>query len=81
MDNQHKKITGYRGLTQDEIDLMNRVKEIEADFAKLAIQMNERPDVNYEDLKLGVQHIKAGSMWLARSIAKPQSPFAPLDNQ
>lgn len=27
MDNQHKKITGYRDLSQEEIDLMNEVKE------------------------------------------------------
>jgi len=27
MDNQHKKISGYRDLTQPEIDLMNRIKD------------------------------------------------------
>lgn len=27
MDNQHKKIKGYRDLSQEEIDLMNRIKE------------------------------------------------------
>jgi hypothetical protein len=26
MENQHKKISGYRDLTQAEIDLMNRIK-------------------------------------------------------
>ena len=26
MDNQHKKIKGYRDLSQKEIDLMNRIK-------------------------------------------------------
>lgn len=26
MDNQHKKIAGYRDLSQGEIDLMNRIK-------------------------------------------------------
>ncbi|WP_420994103.1 DUF7681 family protein [Cupriavidus sp. 30B13] len=26
MDNQHRRIAGYRELTQDEIDLMNRIK-------------------------------------------------------
>lgn len=28
MDNQHKKIKGYRDLSQAEIDLMNEVKAI-----------------------------------------------------
>lgn len=28
MENQHKKIKGYRDLTQEEIDLMNRAKDL-----------------------------------------------------
>ncbi len=31
MDNQHRKIKGYRDLTQDEIDLMNEAKALEAE--------------------------------------------------
>ena len=27
MDNQHKKIKGYRDLSEAEIDLMNRIKD------------------------------------------------------
>lgn len=27
MDNQHRKISGYRELTQEEIDLMNEIKQ------------------------------------------------------
>ncbi len=27
MDNQHKKIKGYRDLSQEEIDLMNEIKQ------------------------------------------------------
>lgn len=39
MDNQHRKISGYRELTQDEIDLMNEIKakglELEALIKKV----------------------------------------------
>lgn len=28
MDNQHRKITGYRELNQDEVDLMNEIKAL-----------------------------------------------------
>ncbi len=35
MDNQHKKITGYRDLTQSEIDGMNSIKALEADAGEL----------------------------------------------
>lgn len=32
MENQHRKITGYRELTQTEIDLMNRIKALGLEF-------------------------------------------------
>lgn len=35
MDSQHKKITGYRDLTQSEIDGMNSIKALEADTGEL----------------------------------------------
>lgn len=38
MENQHKKITGYRDLSQEEIDLMNRIK---AKGAELLALQNE----------------------------------------
>lgn len=28
MENQHRKITGYRELSQEEIDLMNKIKSL-----------------------------------------------------
>lgn len=39
MDNQHKKITGYRDLTQSEIDGMNLIKALEADASELFKQI------------------------------------------
>lgn len=35
MDNQHKQIKGYRDLSQAEIDLMNTIKEKEAELITL----------------------------------------------
>jgi len=35
MDNQHRKITGYRELTEDEIALMNRIKAVGADLEQI----------------------------------------------
>lgn len=35
MDNQHQKITGYRDLSQDEIDLMNEIKSKGAEVGAL----------------------------------------------
>lgn len=35
MENQHRKIAGYRELSQEEIDLMNRIKAAGAELLKL----------------------------------------------
>lgn len=35
MENQHRKISGYRDLSQAEIDLMNRIKAYEAEALQL----------------------------------------------
>lgn len=35
MIDQHKKISGYRDLTQEEIDLMNRIKAFGPELEKL----------------------------------------------
>ena len=39
MDNQHRKIKGYRELSQEEIDTMNRVKELGAEVGELVNEM------------------------------------------
>jgi len=40
MDNQHRKITGYRELSQPEIDLMNEVKAKVAAVGELIQRIN-----------------------------------------
>lgn len=40
MDNQHKKIKGYRDLTQEEIDLMNEIKEKGIELQALVEKIN-----------------------------------------
>lgn len=39
MDNQHRKISGYRELSQEEIDLMNRVKAKGAELLMLQAEL------------------------------------------
>lgn len=41
MENQHKKIKGYRDLTQSEIDLMNRLKEKGEEMGLLLSELKE----------------------------------------
>jgi hypothetical protein len=46
MDNQHKKISGYRDLTQADIDLMNEIKalgpQIEAVLSKVQAHLDRQ---------------------------------------
>lgn len=39
MENQHRKITGYRELSQAEIDLMNRIKAKGAELLELHAEL------------------------------------------
>ena len=39
MENQHRKITGYRELSQAEIDLMNRIKAKGAELLELQAEL------------------------------------------
>src|SRR6185369_13578406 len=51
MENQHRKITGYRELNQDEIDLMNEIKAlgpaIEAVIIKVRAHIEAQEDAAY----------------------------------
>lgn len=48
MDNQHRQIAGYRELTQEEIDLMNRIKAKGAELLALADELRGRLDTDLE---------------------------------
>lgn len=41
MENQHRKITGYRELSQDEIDLMNEIKALGSQLQTLCEKVEE----------------------------------------
>lgn len=85
MDNQHRKISGYRELTQREIDLVNEAKALEAQCLDLIKKVEDHlDDLPKEDAerKIGAQayrwhaigrtDIEKGFMSLVRSIAQPQ---------
>lgn len=49
MDNQHKKIKGYRDLSQTEIDLMNRIKEHGEKTKELLSELTDLRNRQYHD--------------------------------
>ncbi|HEX5278160.1 MAG TPA: hypothetical protein VFW42_10880 [Fluviicoccus sp.] len=48
MDNQHRKITGYRELSQEEIDLMNRIKAKGKELLDLQAELSSRLSTDAE---------------------------------
>ena len=71
MDNQHKKISGYRDLTQDEIDGMNELKELAAKCGDALEKVKAIPDVDQHAAALGATNLQQGFMWAIRAIARP----------
>ncbi len=71
MENQHQKIKGYRDLTQEEIDLMNKVKEKGAELGELIEMLDSIPEIDKNWLVTGKLGVQQGLMAIIRSITKP----------
>lgn len=71
MDNQHRKIKGYRELSEDEIALMNEIKtkgiELNDLLRKLAAE-----DTDKRWLSIGQTHLQQGLMAWTRAVAQPE---------
>lgn len=88
MENQHRKITGYRELTQPEIDLMNEVKalgvQMEAVLLKVGTHVaSQRGKTSASEdrmnnatperfLALAQTEFQTGLMYATRAVAQPE---------
>ena len=75
MENQHRQITGYRELTQDEIDLMNVAKDMEVAVMKFIDGVYTEGVPLVADgrwLAIAKTDIQKGFMALGRAIARPE---------
>ena len=71
MENQHQKIKGYRDLTQEEIDLMNEVKEKGAELGALIEKLDGIFEIDKNWLVVGKLNVQQGLMAITRAITKP----------
>jgi hypothetical protein len=71
MENQHRKIKGYRDLSQEEIDLMNRIKSFGPELKKLCEDLSQIEGVDHRWLAIGKTHLQEGLMTLTRGVARP----------
>jgi hypothetical protein len=71
MDNQHRKIKGYRELSQAEIDAMNKIKEKAAEVGELFNELEGMPELDNRWLAIAKTDLQKGFMAATRSVAKP----------
>lgn len=73
MENQHRQISGYRELSQAEIDLMNKIKALGPQIEAVTIDMKATTGFNVDPrwLNIGITHLQQGLMALTRAVAKP----------
>ena len=71
MENQHRKITGYRELTPEEIGMMNAVKALGIEIGIMIEKLNAEPGLDQRWVSIGKTDMQKGLMALTRAIAKP----------
>jgi hypothetical protein len=71
MENQHKKISGYRDLSAEEILLMNGTKDIASEVGDLIEMLEANSDLDQRAVALAKTNLQQGFMWAVRSIAQP----------
>jgi len=72
MENQHRKIVGYRELDQVEIDRMNEIKELGKQIGALVEGMQSDTFLDQRWVSIGATDLQKGLMALTRSVAKPE---------
>lgn len=74
MKDQHTKIKGYRDLSQEEIDMMNWIKE-SAEQTRILCETidNQVPDRDGRWLAIATTDLQKGYMALVRAVARPET--------
>ncbi len=73
MENQHRKISGYRELSELEIAQMNEVKGMGLCLGELVQGLRDNKDLDQRWVDIGATDLQTGLMALTRAIAKPTS--------
>lgn len=63
MDNQHRKIEGYRELSQEEIDLMNRIKAKGAELLELQAELVDKLSQQKQEKEQAANTLSENSVW------------------
>jgi hypothetical protein len=73
MENQHRKIEGYRELDQAEIDQINALKNIGKELGDLIELLKSEGSTDKRWVAIAETYLQQGIMAAVRSIAKPST--------
>lgn len=73
MDNQHRKIKGYRELSKEEIALMNKIKEQGECLRSMISDLYSLPSTEVKWVSIAEEQLQQGIMAAVRSVAKPDT--------
>lgn len=71
MENQHRAIAGYRELSVEEIELMNKVKAKAVELGLLVQELRATQGLDQRWVSIGATDLQTGTMALVRAIAQP----------
>ncbi len=72
MKDQHKHIKGYRDLTQEEVELMNALKELGSAVGEAVEELEDLPFTDKRWVAIAKTDLQKGFMALIRSVAQPE---------
>lgn len=73
MKDQHQHIKGYRDLSQEEIDLMNQIKDAGNALGALIESLQAKDGLDQRFVAAGKTDIQKGLAMVIRGIAQPTS--------
>lgn len=68
-------INGRHALSEEEILLINRIKDTKRDVGVLWREVSQNPNVDQRWLAIAKTHIQEGFMALVRAVTKPEDLF------
>jgi hypothetical protein len=71
MDNQHRKIKGYRDLSEEEIALINEIKTKQEEIGLLVDRIGSTQGTDMRWTSIARTGLQQGFMALTRAVAKP----------
>lgn len=71
MENQHRKISGYRELSELEIEMMNELKAQATECGLVIEQLEHIDSLDQRAVALAKTNLQQGFMWAIRAVAQP----------